>query len=138
MGDQTIFKDNALRRDYVMGDIVSVVAGPGVGAVQPPFTIVPFEDQGNCIPAAGSTREAESRTVDLVPFDVAVPVLTGWDISYPCNDQHVQAIGTGIQSFTFSRPMDRPGAQIDYTLRSVLRDKNGGDGSRFRHRISIL
>ncbi|MGH8578909.1 MAG: hypothetical protein ACREVK_01865 [Gammaproteobacteria bacterium] len=135
---KTIFKDNDLKRDYAMGEIVSVLAGPGVGVVQPPFTVVPVEDKSNCIPAGGSTPAGESRIISRVPFDVAVPVLTGWDLSYPCDGQRVEAIGTGIQGFNFTRPAGGAGAVLDYTLRSVLRDKDGGDGHRFRHRVSIL
>ncbi|MGH9894584.1 MAG: hypothetical protein ACREA0_21920, partial [bacterium] len=120
------------------GEIVSVVAGPGIGVVQPPFTVVPVEDKSNCIPAGGTTPAESRRTISLVPFDVAVPVLTGWDLSYPCNDQHVKAIGTKIQRFNFARPAGSAGGVLDYELRSVLRDKDGGDGHRFRHRVSIL
>ena len=42
---KTVFKDNALRRPYLTGELVSVASGSGLEAVQPPFTIVPFEDQ---------------------------------------------------------------------------------------------
>lgn len=135
---KTIFKDNDLKRDYITGEIVSVVAGPGVRVVQPPFTIVPVEDKSNCIPAAGSTPASESRTSNHVSFDVAVPVLTGWDLAYPCNDQHVEEIGTWIEGFKYTGPTRSTGGVLEHTLRSVLHDKDKGDGHRFRHRVSIL
>lgn len=141
---KTIFKDNALKRDYYTGEVVSVVAGSSVGVVQPPFTIVPVEDLSNCVPAAccppfsTAPGASESRIANRVPFDVAVPVLTGWDLSYPCNDQNVEEIGTWIEGFKYTVGVGSAPGVLEYTLRSVLNDEDGGDGYVFRRRVSIL
>jgi hypothetical protein len=135
---KTILKDNALRRDYSMGELVSVASGSGVEAVHPPFTIVPVEDHGNCVPVgeAGS----ESRSIGGIPFDVAIPVLTGWDLSYVCDDREVQEIGFWIDDFAYDPGTSGPRAdgRLDYTVRSVLRDQGSGGGASYRHRVSIL
>ena len=142
---KTIYKDSARWRDHATAEVVSVVSGPAVGMVRPPFTIVPFETLGSCI----STGEPErvTRKVEKVPFDVAIPVLTGWDLSYDCTDHNVEAIGTMIESFTYTPGTDRvdtlsglrPAGTLQYTTRSVLRDApTARYGTRFRNRVSIL
>ncbi|MGH8604284.1 MAG: hypothetical protein ACREXR_16365, partial [Gammaproteobacteria bacterium] len=131
---KTIVKDNALKRDHVTGEIVSVVAGSGVGSVQPPFTIVPHEDHGNCI-STGDPASA-TRTVERVPFPVAIPVLTGWDLRYVCDDEPVEEVGVWIENFEYI-----PGGyngSLNYTVISVLHDEDKGEDNRFRHRVALL
>jgi hypothetical protein len=133
---KTIFKDNSLKRDYGTAEIVSVLAGPGIGVVQPPFTIVPVEDKSNCV--AFGDPESESRTISQVPFDIAIPVLTGWDLSYVCDDEPVEEIGIWIDSFEYTGPAGGPGGLLKYTIAAVLHDQDRGNANRFRHRVSIL
>jgi hypothetical protein len=134
---KTIFKDNALRRNYAFGELVSAASGHGTEAVHPPFTIVPVEDHSNCVPVGKA--ESESRSIGGVSFDVAIPVLTGWDLSYVCNDRHVQEIGVWLEDFVYNPGTPRPSSngRLDYTIRSVLRD-DGGGGAIYRHRMSVL
>jgi hypothetical protein len=134
---KTIFKDNTTRRDYLTGELVSVASGPGVEVIHPPFAIVPVEDHSNCVPVGEAA--SETRSVGEIPFDVAIPVLTGWDLSYVCNDRHVREIGFWIEDFVYNP--GRPGAGYDgslsYTVQSRLHD-DGGGGATFRHRVSLL
>ena len=131
---KTVLKDNALTRDYVMAEAVSVISSLRGGLVQPPFSVVPVEDRANCVSLGDPS--SETRTIEWLPFDVAVPILTGWDLSYFCNDQHVEEIGVWIDGFQYA-PSGRRGT-LEYTLRSILRDDDGGDGNVFRHRVSVL
>jgi hypothetical protein len=133
-----ILKDNALRRDYRSGEIVSVASGSGVAAVSPPFTIVPFEDHGNCVSLEGT--DSESRTILSVPFDVAIPVLTGWDLAYVCGDRHVEEIGVWIDDVAYhaGEPGPSTNGRIDYTVHYILHDRDRGDANHFRHRVSVL
>jgi hypothetical protein len=136
---KTVFKDNALRRDYYSAELVSVASGQGVEAIHPSFTIAPFEDEsGFC--AALAVPPSESRTIDSVPYDVAIPVLTGWDLSYNCSDDEIQEIGLWIDDFAYDPGTSGPryDGKLDYTVRSVLHDQAGGDFQRFRHRVSVL
>lgn len=133
---KTIFKDNALRRDYYTGEIVSVIAGPGTRSVHPPFTPVPQEDRQNCVSLGEAMSEA--RVVEDVPFDVTIPVLTGWDLSYVCDDEHVAEIGVWLDGFTYA-PGERPRhGRLEYLVRYRLKDEDGGNANRFRHRMSLL
>ena len=91
-------------------------------------------------------EKSQTRKVDLVPFDLAIPVLTGWDLSYICSDQNVEEIGTWIESFNYEPNQGevrttagmRPSGYLRYTIRSLLRDEDRNDSNRFRHRVSIL
>lgn len=133
---KTVFKDNALRRDYYTGEIVSVVAGPGTRSVHPPFTLVPQEDRRNCV----SLGEANSdgRVIEGVPFDVAIPVLTGWDLSYVCDDEHVAEIGVWLDGFTYTPGEHSGQGRLEYLVHYRLKDEDGGNANRFRHRMSLL
>jgi hypothetical protein len=135
---KTVFKDNALRHDYWSGEIVSVASGPAVEAIQPPFTIVPAEDHGNCV--SFGDPDSASGAVEGVPFDVAIPMLTGWSLSYDCNDQHVQEIGFWIDDFSYDPGGSGSAAdgKLTYRLRSILHDEDRGNAASFRHRVSIL
>ena len=130
---KAILKDNALKHEYVTAEVVSVISSLQGGLVQPPFTVVPFEDRANCVSLGDPS--SETRTIEWLPFDVAIPILTGWDLSYFCNDQHVEEIGVWIDGFQYA-----PGGRrkFEYTLRSILRDEDGGNGNVFRHRVSVL
>jgi hypothetical protein len=132
---KTILKDNALRRGYYTGELISVASGVGIEAVHPPFTILPAEDS-NC--EASGDRGIETRSIRNIPFDVAIPVLTGWDLSYMCDDQHVQVIGFWIEHFHYD--LLRPGrnGRLTYDVRAVLHDEDYGEARRFRHRVSVL
>ena len=135
---KTIFKDNALRRDRSTGEAVSVLAGADVGYVQPPFSVLPREDgRGLCSGApVSSTTEI---VVENVPFTYAIPVLTGWDLAYLCNDQHVAEMGVWLETFRYTRPVvTLGGGTLRYTVSHVLRDHNSRPGSLARARVHIL
>jgi hypothetical protein len=136
---KTIFKDNELRRDYYTGELVSVASGRSLRAIHPPFTIVPFEDTpGIC--GALVQRGLESRTIRNIPYDVAVPLLTGWELAYGCSDDRVQEIGAFIGGFSYESATSElsSNGRLTYTIRTVLHDRNGVDVQRSRHRVSVL
>ena len=135
---KTVFKDNALRRPYFTGELVSVASGPSLEAVQPPFTIVPLEDHSNCVPLG--EEGLDRRSVRGLPYDVAIPVLTGWELAYVCNDQQVQAIGAWIGGFAYDPATSelRSDGRLAYTVRTLLHDRNGRDVQHSRHRVSVL
>ena len=138
---KTVFKDNALQRDYLSGEVVSIASGPSVEATHPPFTIAPLEDSDadDCI-ISGKSGSA-SRSIGSIPYDVAIPVLTGWELAYVCDDQHVQEIGVWIDDFTYDpgAPGPRYDGRLDYTVKAVLRDRQQThDLEHFRHRVSVL
>lgn len=138
---KTIFKDNSRRRDYSVGEIVSVLGGSDIGILQPPFTLLPREDVGGlftgCIGEAGGVKTKE-YVVENIPFEYAVPMLTGWELAYFCDDENVAKIGIWITTFQYDKSADEPTGTLRYTISSILRDKDGSPGHLFRHRVSIL
>lgn len=135
---KTILKDNNLRRDYAIGEIVSVLGGSDVSILQPPFTILPREDSGNCLSIGGVGVKTEEYVVENVPFEYAVPMLTGWELTYPCDDENVAEIGVWITEFQYDKPAGEPTGTLRYTISSILRDQDGDPGHRFGHRVTIL
>ena len=136
----SIIKDNARRMEYHFGEIVSALGGNDVGVVQPPFSILPVEDIDNCVPAQEQYAKTEEVVIENVPFEYAIPMLTGWDLRYPCGDAHVKEIGVWIDKWRYDKdPANPHGRRFDYTISSTLRDKEGGPGGHIRsHKVTIL
>lgn len=136
---QTVFKDNDTRRDYLAGVVVSTLNGTSVDVIQPPFDIWPRE-QGDC-PNLGTSSAivAETIVVEDVPFDYAVPMLTGWDIGDICEDHHIKDIGVWIESFDYEKDPDLDTGTLTYHIKSVFRDKGSSMGQEDpRYQVSIL
>ena len=68
----------------------------------------------------GIVRTQTFRISDL-PFDYAVPLLTGWDLSYECEQQQVQRAGIWLHDIHF----DSNSSSLEYKVSSILRDKDG-------------
>ena len=125
-----IFKDNDSRRDYVFSELVSTVGGNDVGIVQPPFAVLPKEGEGgNFLP--GGVKKGQI-VIENVPFEYAVPLLTGWDLNYLTDDQHVKEVGIAIDDWSFI------GDTLSYTLSSILRDDDFTPPHSARHKVTIL
>ena len=124
-----------------MGEVVSALSGPDVRVIQPPFTILPTEDSSGlstgCIGAPAGAK-TETSVVENVPFEYAVPLLTGWNIFYFCDDEHVAELGTWIPEFSYERRPDRPTGTLSYSVTSILRDKDSNPGHLSSNRVSIL
>ena len=127
-----IFKDNDTRRDYAFVEMVSAVGGNDVGVIQPPFSILPSKGGSNCGAVSGNPPiTTEDVVIENVPFEYAIPMLTGWGLEYTCTDHHVKDIGIWIDGWTYS------GGRLQYTLSSVLRDNDGQPNDR-SHKVTIL
>lgn len=125
-----IFKDNDSRRDYVFSELVSTVGGNDVGIVQPPFAILPKEGEGGDFLPGGVKKE--QVVIENIPFEYAVPVLTGWELNYLTDDQHVQEVGIWIDDWSFI------GDTLSYKLSSILRDDDFTPPHSARHKVTIL
>jgi len=132
-----IFKDNKGRRDYAFGEMVSGLGGNDVGIIQPPFSILPIEDNGACVSEGGA--EAQEFVVENVPFEYAIPMLTGWELGYGrdvkgCDDNHVKEIGIWIDEWGY----DKNTRTLRYKLSSILTDKDDTPGHYFNHKVTVL
>jgi len=133
-----IYKDNDGRRDYIFGEMVSAFGGNDVAVVQPPFSILPDEDAGpftGCVSSSSGVLTQES-VIENLPFEYAIPMLTGWELVSGCDDEHVKEIGIWIEEWSYV-----PGAQggtLRYKVSSILRDKDSEPGHSRSQKVTIL
>jgi hypothetical protein len=131
-----IYKDNDERRDYGFGEVVSGLAGTSLGVIQPPFCILPAEELEfgtGCITDIGALRTDEF-VIEDIPFQFAIPMLTGWDLTYQCDDENVKEVGASLDTWSY----DRTTGTMRYTLSSVLRDGEDEPAHLINHKVTIL
>lgn len=135
-------KDNDLQRDQFFMELVTGLGGRDVGVLNFPFTLAPREDSSwldGCasIGPFGEVTEIE-HTVESVPFQFAIPVLSGWDLAYSCGDEHVTEIGAWIPKWEWLPGTSPGGGTLKYTVSSILRDKDGAPHFHSRTQIKVL
>jgi hypothetical protein len=127
---EAILKDNSDRRDYMFGELVSTLGGSDVGLVQPPFSLYPKESEGGG--TTGGGLATQDVVIENVPFDYAIPMLTGWEVGYLTDDQHVKDLGIWIDDWSFAS------GTLRYKLSSILRDNDLFPAHYTRHKVTIL
>jgi hypothetical protein len=135
-----ILKENHLRYDYVVTEDFSALAGNDISVIEPPFTILPKEDASwreGCVTEGGG-RKIQRIEIRNLPFDYAVPMLTGWDLSYSCNDENVDEIGIWLENIRYEKEPASATGTLRYTVTSELRDEDAYPGHFSRHKVSIL
>ena len=132
-----VLKDNSFKRRFVYNELVSGFAGNDVDIIQPPFSFPPRgEPSGGCITSTGGLRTTE-HVIENVPFEHAIPVLTGWDLSFACGDEHVKEIGIWLSDMQYTRGSGTTGGTLRYKVSSVLRNEEL-PGFIVRHSVSVL
>ncbi len=134
----SILKDNG-RRTLLFGELVTVFGGSDVGVIEPPFTISPYERgdfSSACIPPYAPAPE--EVVIENVPFEYAIPVLTGWNLSYFCDDENVKEVGVWIEKWSYTKEPAAPTGTLRYSLASSLQDKDGSPGHVRQHKVTIL
>ncbi len=131
-----IMKDDARRRDYEIGEMVSAMGGPDVEVIQPEFTILPFEDADGGLGGAG-LKSAEV-VINNLPYACAVPMLTGWDIGYTVSDEHVKELGIWIDDLRYERPPGAVTGTLRYKVYSIVKDDDTFPDNYFRHKVTVL
>ncbi len=133
----TVFKDNDDRRDYRFGEMVSGMSGSDVRIIQPPYSFLPRESVG-IFGACNGSIHTEDYVVERIPFAYAVPVLSGWELGFLCNDHHITNIGIRIEDWSYSiDPVTNLGT-LRYKLSSAINDKNNDDPNYSNHKVNIL
>jgi hypothetical protein len=133
-----IFKDNDGHRDYAFGEVVSVLRGDDVGLIQPPFSSQVVRPEC-CADASGGGVRTESFVIENIPFQYAIPVLTGWEVHYDfARDQHVREMGVWIDEVRYERNPQTQLGRLQYKLSSVLQDKDGRPAFFSRHRVTVV
>lgn len=135
-----IFKDNDARRKYEFGEIVSGMSGSDVFVIDAPYSIIPKED--DCGTGTGTIfsgpQPPEEVVIKNIPYRYAVPMLTGWELGYLCDDENIRRAGIRIDTWSYSIDPVTGTGTMRYTLSSDFADK-GNDNSTYRsHNVTIL
>jgi hypothetical protein len=135
-----IFKDDDGHRDYSFGELVSVLHGDDLGLIQPPFSsqVVRPNCRLFCAGTLEGRPKSEEFTISGIPFEYAIPVLTGWELRYVTRDQHVNEMGVLIDEAHYEKAPGMETGILRYKLTSVLRDKNGFPDFASRHRVTVV
>jgi hypothetical protein len=123
-----IFKDNG-DNDFIFGEIVSALGGNDVAILQPPFSILPRKAGDN---HGGGGVKSERFTIENIPYQYAIPMLTGWDLHYDGDDHNVREVGITIDGWLYS------GGTLTYYLSSILRDDDMYPRHQFDHKVTVL
>lgn len=131
---QTVFKDNNTRTHLIKTRTALI----GGDSVKLHANLLPLNPRSGKTDSCrngvdGAVRTETFRIYDL-PYDYAVPMLTGWDLNFECDDQHVQRAGIWIHDIRF----DPDSNGLEYKLSSILRDKDGAPSFNAAHRVSVL
>jgi hypothetical protein len=138
-----IFKDDDGRRDYAFGEVVSILGGDDMGLIQPPFSSEVVRPISGAGVSEGGVK-TESFVIENIPFQYAIPVLTGWELRYePPEDQHVKEMGVSIEiplengAYYEVDPQTQRG-RLRYKLSSVLQDRDSRPAFFSRHRVTVV
>jgi hypothetical protein len=133
---ETIFSDRSIHRKYYAAEVVSLLNGESVELMQPDFEIYPGQQNGS-----PGYHDVVSKTIVVqdIPYDYAVPMLTGWDIGINSNsDSHIKDIGVWIEGFSYDKDPAETTGTMTYTIKSVFHDKGSNGAGVPRYQVSIL
>lgn len=135
---ETTFKDDSAHHRYEAAEALSILEGASVGTMyaDPVAFDIPPRKESSCPQVAGSFYE-ETIEIPNVPFDYAVPMLTGWDIGDACKDENVKEISVKIIDFEYVKSPDASTGTLTYTIQSSF-DAKSSPGARLRHQVRIL
>jgi hypothetical protein len=118
--------------------MVSGMAGSDVGIIQPPFSVLPQESSWGCAYIGSAAVTEEKFDIENVPYQFAIPMLTGWNLQYDCNDEHVKEIGMWISDWSYDPPATGAGGTLHYSLFSILRDNDNEPPYMHDHKVTVL
>lgn len=137
-----ILKDNSVARAYDFDQQYSSLSGTGLTVVRPPYTIKPGLNPGlfgACLAAPGPAGIKRERVeIRNLAFNYAVPVLSGWDLDYHCDDEHVTQVGIWLEEVRYQKVPGETTGVLRYTVASVLRDKDFDPTHAASHKVDIL
>lgn len=141
----TIFEDNDNRRDYTFFELVSGMGGNDVSVIQPPYSILPDNADApwlgifsSCGEVSGQSTNTNTYTIENIPYQYAVPMLTGWELEYLCSDKHVKDIGVWIDSWSYQPPANGVGGVLTYKISSVLVDNDSTHTHSSNYKVTVL
>ncbi|HEY8518167.1 MAG TPA: hypothetical protein VIS07_21870 [Candidatus Binatia bacterium] len=152
-GSRVILKDNSHRR-YGVGHLATVLTGSSVSVWKPTKVVIeeghpqspreidndlvltPRDDVNVCL--SGPAQHIYHVRVDDVPFDYAVPMLTGWDVGTLCDDEEIKHVGAWIEDWSWHKNPGDPTGTLRYTVRNVTADKDPDSPTADGFQIEVL
>jgi hypothetical protein len=137
----SVLKDNARARSFNFAAQVTPMVGTAISILRPPFAILPGRTSGfpeGCI-GPGGPAGIKRKTIEIVglPYDYAIPLLTGWDLDYGCGDEHVTELGIWLEGIEYEKTNPTNG-RLTFTVASVLRDKNSRPPHAAEFKVDVL
>ncbi|UJP05747.1 MAG: hypothetical protein LZF61_01880 [Nitrosomonas sp.] len=131
---QTLFKADENQTHRVMIR-TAAIRGTGVKLRTDFLPLNPrLKNKDQCRKGADGQVRTQTFRINDLPYDYAVPMLTGWDLSFECEQQKVQRAGIWLHDARF----DPVSGSMEYKVSSVLRDQDGIPGFNTAHRLTIL
>jgi hypothetical protein len=131
---RAVLKDNNTDDHTELRTRVSFLGGSGVHVKGgEDFAITRRSGVSGCLAATGGERVEHVQLTGL-GYNYALPMLTGWELAYPCNDEHVIALGASIRNIRYNSCK----GTLDYDLVTVLSDEDAWPQHLARHEVTIL
>ncbi len=131
---QTIFKDNNTRA-YRVKTRAAWIRGRSVKLRADFLALNPRTGKASiCRKSADGVVHTQTIRVNELPYDYAIPMLTGWDLTNECEQQRVQRAGIWIHDIRF----DPQSQRLEYKVSSILRDRDGAPSFNSAHRVTVL
>jgi len=113
-----IFKNGDDPNTFYFGDNVVGVAGDHFSMIQPHYSITPKKQRSWGVGVLSAEQPKiikETTRVVSLPYQFAVPVLTGWNIYLKEDEEQVRELGVWIESFKWTRKGMQSG-DLEYTI----------------------
>jgi hypothetical protein len=150
---QTVLKDDS-SPGFRAAEVVSVLRGDSVN-VWHPDTVVQVDGPGtpgnrsndwtlaarsssDCPNIGAAFDKTYEYEIPNVPYDWAIPMLTGWDIGDICEDNHVKHIGAWIDSWTYVKNPGSSTGTLHYVVRTNFGDDDNFPGMQDRVKVDVL
>ncbi|PSJ17950.1 hypothetical protein [Nitrosomonas supralitoralis] len=131
---QTVFKDNGTRT-YRIRTRTAMILGNSVKLRADFLALNPRAGKtATCSKNVDGVVRTQTFRINDLSFDYAVPLLTGWDLSYECEHQQVQRAGIWLHDIRF----DPDSSSLEYKVSSILRDSDGVPSFNTAQRITVL
>lgn len=128
-----ILKDNEAQPALEASARIAVIGGTGVQIEPTSMTISP-KLRGGVQCAGGIATRTRRFKKSATGVDLLLPVLTGWELHYPCDDEHIAQLGVWIHDVRW----DGERGELQYSVTSTQQDRDARPGHHGRYGISFL
>ena len=151
---QTILVDNGGAHTHRQAEIVTILSGQSVQMMQPrsvlhligsnwveeptQMILEPAEPVGFTCVGNGPEEQLEVYAYERLEFDYAIPVLTGWDMQYACEDHEIERVGVYLVEFEYIKDPNAATGTLHYTIFSTMRDDSDNGHYLPRYKVSVL